>query len=172
MENQASSKNIILNYGLYYGICSVILSLVMYALGMHLEQNLVSRLIGIAIVIAFIILAIKKYKSDNNGFLSWGQGVKVGVGVVLIGIIISVIYTYLFSNFIEPDFKDLVIQNSVTKWEDMGLSSDQIEMSKKMTEDYFYLSLYGGMAIGGLVLGFIISAIAAAVMKKSEEETY
>lgn len=172
MENQASSKNIILNYGLYYGVISVILSLIMYATGNHLEQNMIGMLLGFVIMIAFIVLATKKFKDDNQGFLSWGQGVKTGMGVVLIGIIISGIYTYLFANFIEPDFKNQIIEKSIVQWQDAGMTSDQIEMSTKMTEDYFYLSLYGGMIIGGLVLGFIFSAITAAIMKKSEEETY
>ena len=172
MENQASSKNIILNYGLYYGVISVILSLIMYATGNHLEQNMIGMLLGFVIMIAFIVLATKKFKDDNQGFLSWGQGVKTGMGVVLIGIIISGIYTYLFANFIEPDFKNQIIEKSIVQWQDAGMTSDQIEISTKMTEDYFYLSLYGGMIIGGLVLGFIFSAITAAIMKKSEEETY
>ena len=104
--------------------------------------------------------------------MSWGQGVKVGVGVVFIVVIISVLYTFLFTTFLEPDFKNQIVELSIAKWEDAGMSSDQIEMSTKMTEDYFFLSLYGGMVIGGLVLGFIISAIVAAIMKKSEEDTY
>ena len=137
MENQASSKSIILNYGLYYGLVSVILSLIMYALGMHLEQNIVQMLLGFAIMITFIVLASKKFKTDNGGFMSWGQGVKIGMGIILIGIIISALYTYLFTSFIEPEFKKQVIERSMIQWENAGMTSDQMDMSKKMTEDYF-----------------------------------
>ncbi|QTD37476.1 DUF4199 domain-containing protein [Polaribacter batillariae] len=172
MENQASSKSIILNYGLYYGVVSVIFSLIMYALGQHLEQGIATSLIGFVIMIAFIVLATKKFKFDNGGFMSWGQGVKIGIGVVLIGVIISAIYTYLFTSFIEPEFKNQIIEKSIVQWQDAGMSQDQIDISKQMTEDYFYLSLFGGMVIGGLVLGFIFSAITSAIMKHSEEETY
>ena len=172
MENQASSKSIILNNGLYYGVVSVILSLIMYATGNHLEQNIISTILGFVIMIAFIVFASKQFKSNNNGFMSWGQGVKIGVGVVLIGVVISAIYTYIFANFIEPEFKNQIIEQSIVKWEEAGMSSDQIEMSTKMTEDYFYLSLYGGMLIGGLFLGFIFSAITSAIMKKTEEDNY
>ena len=51
-------------------------------------------------------VATKKLKFDNGGFMSWGQGVKVGLGVILIGIIISIIYQQIFQNFIEPDFME------------------------------------------------------------------
>ena len=86
--------------------------------------------------------------------------------------IISIVYLLLFTNFIEPDFKNQVIESSIVKWEDAGMSSDQIEMSTKMTNDYFELSLYGSIVVMTLFLGFVISAIVSAIMKKSEEDTY
>ena len=39
MENQANSKNVILNYGLYLGVASILLSLIIYATGNHLEPH-------------------------------------------------------------------------------------------------------------------------------------
>lgn len=173
MENQANSKSIILNYGLALGAISLLPGLIKYAMGgNYLENDITSTIIGFVLGIAFIVLGMRKYKAENNGFMTWGQGVKVGLGIFLISLIISVAYLLIFTNFIEPDFKNQVIESSITKWQDAGMSSDQIEMSQKMTEDYFALSLYGGIVIGGLFIGFVISAIVAAIMKKSEEETY
>ena len=86
--------------------------------------------------------------------------------------IISIAYLLLFTNFIEPDFKNQVIESSIVKWQDAGMTSDQIEMTTKMTNDYFELSLYGSIVVMSLFLGFVFSAIIAAIMKKSEEETY
>ena len=39
MENQANSKNIILNYGLYYGLIVVFTNLLLYAAAMHLTTT-------------------------------------------------------------------------------------------------------------------------------------
>ena len=173
MENQANSKGIILNYGVTLGVISILPGLIKYAMGgNYLENDVTSSIIGLALGVIFIILGMKKFKTENNGFMSWGQGVKIGMGIFLISLVISVIYLLIFTNFIEPDFKNQVIEASITKWEDAGMSSDQIDISKKMTEDYFTLSLYGGVAIGGLFIGFVISAITAAIMKKNEEDTY
>ena len=36
--------------------------------------------------------------------MSWGQGVKVGVGIAVIAGLIVVVYNYIFMTFIEPDF--------------------------------------------------------------------
>ncbi|SDR81574.1 Protein of unknown function [Polaribacter sp. KT25b] len=173
MENQTNSKSIILNYGLILGVISILPGLIKYAMGgNYLENDWISSVLSLVLTVAFIVLGIKKFKSENEGFLSWGQGVKVGLGIVLISMIISIVYLLLFTNFIEPDFKNKVIESSIVKWEDAGMSSDQIEMSTKMTKDYFELSLYGSIVVMSLFLGFVISAITAAIMKKTEEDTY
>ena len=38
MENQASSKNIMLNYGLIYGLVLIITSVVIYAMNLHYDR--------------------------------------------------------------------------------------------------------------------------------------
>ena len=116
MENRASSKNLILNYGLYYGLIIVFTNLLLYAAAMHLTTT--GGLINIGVLaiclIAFPIIGNSKFKKSNGGFLSWGQAVKIGVGIVLIGTLINVIYGRVFSTLIEPDFYTQVaeVQNS------------------------------------------------------------
>lgn len=173
MENQANSKSIILNYGLYYGAVSVIISLIMYALGKHLEQGIAASAIGLIVMIAFIVLASKKFKTDNGGFMSWGQGVKIGVGTVVIGILIAIIWQQIFINFIEPDFMAQMAEKTRETLLDAGLTEEQIESQMEMQEKFQgpLISAAMGIVVGALV-GFIFSAITSAIMKKSEEETY
>lgn len=173
MENQPNSKSIILNYGIYYGLSGVILNLIFYALGMHLDPGVVGMVLGIVLMLAFIILALKKFKLDNGGFMSWGQGVKIGLGLIMIGIIITVIYQQIFQNFIEPTYMEQVLANAEQKMVDMGLTQDQIESQMEMSKKFSSPLMQSAFAlIGGLFFGFIASAITSAVMKKSEEETY
>jgi len=173
MENQANSKSIILNYGLYYGVAGILLNLVLYALGMHLDPGFTGMLLGIAIMTVFTILAIKKFKSENNSFMTWGQGVKIGLGLILVGIIINLIYQQIFQNFIEPDFMEQVMALNEQKLVDMGLTQEQVEAQMEISQKFSSPLMQSAFVlIGGLFLGFIVSAITSAVMKKTEEETY
>ncbi len=173
MENQVSSKSIILNYGLALGIISLFPSIIKYALGEnYLENDIYTLIISIVLTIVFVIISIKKIKILNNGFLSWGQGLKAGVGVVLISMIIVILYLLIFSNFIEPDFKQLAIEAAEQKWIDAGMSDEQIEISRDMANKYFNLSLYGSTVLASLFFGFVISAIVSAIMQKREEDTF
>ncbi|ARV14710.1 DUF4199 domain-containing protein [Polaribacter sp. SA4-12] len=175
MEDQASSKSIILNNGLYYGLILVLTSLITYALGMHLDPTAgyISLAILVVIVIAFPIIGISKFKKDNGGFMSWSQGVKIGIGIILIGTVISLIYQHIFTGFIEPDFYKQVEEVTRTGLVDSGLSEEQIDAQLEM-QGKFQGTIIGD-ALGLLFMtfiGFVVSAIIAAVKKHSEEDAY
>lgn len=173
MENQPNSKNIILNYGLYYGLTTIVISVIVYAMGMHLEQGIGSMLLGFVVMAAFIILASKEFKKANNGFMTWGEGVKIGLGTVLIGVLIAVIYQQIFINFIEPDFMAQMTEKTRQTLFDSGFTQEQIDAQMEMQEKFQGPVLMSAFAlIGGAFAGFVIAAISAAIMKKSEEETY
>tara|TARA_B110000046_G_scaffold209_1_gene293 strand:+ start:632 stop:1153 length:522 start_codon:yes stop_codon:yes gene_type:complete len=173
MENQVSSKNVILNYGLYYGIVSILLSLSLYAMNMHLEGGTISIVFAIAVILAFPILGIYKFKKDNSGFITWGQSVKIGIGIILVGVLIAIIYNHIFTTFIEPDFYNQMTEIQRQGLIDAGLTQDQIEAQFKIS------SMFQGTILGDAVgllffafVGFVISAIAGAIMKRTEEDQY
>jgi len=173
MENQASSKSIILNQGLYLGIISVFISLVVYATGNHLQPHWSVSIIGVVLMIAFIIMGMNKFKTSNGGFMSWGQAVKVGVGLTVVSTVIAIAYNLIFMNFIEPEFMSQVAAIQEQTWIDQGMSTDDIDAAKGMMEKFqgpVIQSAFG--LVAAAFISFIISAIAGAIMKQSAEEQY
>tara|TARA_B110001469_G_C9518464_1_gene258119 strand:- start:120 stop:647 length:528 start_codon:yes stop_codon:yes gene_type:complete len=175
MENQASSKGIILNNGLYYGIVLVLSSLTIFALGMHFDPK--GGYINFAILalatILFPILGMSAFKKNNSGLMTWGQGVKIGIGIVLVGSLIGLVYQHLFTGFIEPEFYTQLEEITRTGLVDAGLTEEQIDSQIAMQAKFQGTVI--GDAIGLLFMafvGFVISAIAAAVKKHSEEDNY
>lgn len=171
MENQVSSKNIMLNYGVYLGIASILLNLILYATGNLIEMQSISGFIGIALMIVFIVLGIKKFKFENGTFLSFGQAVKIGVGIAIISAVLGIIYNLIFMNFIEPDFQNQMVEVQRQAWQEANMTSEQIDAAESMMRKFQNPAITS--AIGIVVaafLGFVISAIAGAIMKKSEEE--
>ncbi|MBL4604266.1 MAG: DUF4199 domain-containing protein [Flavobacteriaceae bacterium] len=173
MENQASSKNVILNYGLYYGITAIILSVIFYAMDMHLEGGLINILVSIVAIIIFPVLGIAKFKKENKNLITWGQSVKIGMGIILLGVLIAIIYQHVFASFIEPDFYTQMTEIQHQGLIDAGLTDEQITSQLEIS------SMFQGTILGDAVgllffafVGFIISAIAGAVMKRTEEDGY
>lgn len=170
MENQASSKSIILNYGVYYGVLSIVIAVLFYALDMHLEQGVVNMVTGLGVMLVFIVLAQRKFKLDNMNIMSFGQAVKVGMGTVMLGAVISLIYNQIFVNFIEPDFMEQVMEIQRQNWRDDNLTTEQIQGAEEMARKFSGPVIQSAFVlIGAAFFGFIFSAISGAILKRTEE---
>jgi len=172
MENQTNLKQTIINYGLILGIASIFLSLGIYASGMDLiNQPTWVKVVSYIIFIAAIIMGIIKYKALNNNILSLGQAMKVGVGIALIGGIISAIYTFIFFSFIEPD---MITQIATTAEEQMieqnpEMSDDQIDAAMGITKMFMTPFMITTITIiGSLFMGTIIALIGGLILKKED----
>lgn len=173
MENQASSKNIILNYGVYLGIASVLINLVNYAVGDYLKPHWSVSVLSGVLMIVMIVLAFNKFKELNGGYMSWGQSVKIGVGLTLISAIVSIAYQQIFQNFIEPEYMQQMMLNQEQAWIDAGMTSEGIDSAKEMMQKFQgpLISSAIGLVVAAFI-GFVVSAITGAIMKKSAEEQY
>ena len=126
-----------------------------------------------ALFIGILVWGIKSFKSENGGFLSWGQGVKIGVGIAVLAGLINVIYSYIFMNFIEPDFMNQMMEVQNQMYIDTGMTEEQIENANEMSKKFQSPGITAAMGIIAYAIGgFIVSAIGAAIMKKSEENQY
>jgi len=172
MENQTNSKSVILNYGLYTGVLSILIALILFALGKSADPGVLLALVSFVAPLVLLILGIKKFKEANQGFMTWGQGVKIGVGIALVWGVLALGFQFLLENVISPELIDLKLQVARTQMENFGMSEDVIEaqMEKSKNQSPFF-----GFALGLIfftIIGFVVSAITAAVMKNAKEENY
>ncbi|WP_271766392.1 DUF4199 domain-containing protein [Aquimarina algiphila] len=173
MENdKASTKKIIINYGVILGVLSVLMGVVIYITDGYTEQNWIHTVIGLAIMLGVIVYGIKAYKTTNGGFLQLSEALKIGLGIALIGGIISVIWTILLMNVIEPDIVNQINEaqreQMIERFPDMSEEqmNQSLEMAKKFTSPYI-ISAFA--LIWSLFIGFIISLIAGLVMRQKQD---
>lgn len=173
MESKVSTRNIMITYGLYLGVIGLVLHLALWATGNVIEFGWVANLLSFILTVVFIVIGIKTYKKGTDGFISWGQGVKIGMGIAMISGIISVIYTLLFMNVIDPEFQNYAMELQKQQWAEAGMSQDQIEGAEDMAKMFQGPGIISGMIlVMSAFFGFIISAIVAAIMKKSDPASY
>jgi uncharacterized integral membrane protein len=173
MENQVSSKSTMLNYGLVLGLTSIFINLIAYAIGIHLDQDWRVGALAFVAMIVIIVLGIKNFKAVNSNLITWGQSVKIGVGISIISALLGLTYNLIFINFIEPDFMNLMMEKQVMAWEEANMTSEQIEGAKSMMETFSSPAITSAIGIiAAAFFGFIISAIAGAIMKRTEEDQY
>ena len=173
MENQISSKNIMINYGVYLAVASILINLTFYATGTLISLGWLIGIIGFGLVIAIIIFGIKKYKEVNNGLISWGQAVKIGVGISIVSGVIGVLYSLIFNNYIDPTMQEQIMEIQRQAWADANMTSEQIEAAEEMANTFSSPTITSAIQIvASAFFGFIISAIAGAIMKKTEGDEY
>jgi hypothetical protein len=169
MEIQkVEAKKFVLNYGILSGILSVILGVIMYVTNAYMDPSFIYAVIGFLISVAVISLGIKAFKTENGGFLNLSDSLKVGIGIAVIGGIITAIWSYLLMNYIEPDYMTQVMEVSREKMliSQPDLTQAQIdkmmEMSSKFSTPWMIMAF---SLIGSLFFGLIISLTAGLIMR-------
>ena len=56
--------------------------------------NWVNSVVWIIALVTFTVIGIKNFKEAAGGFISWAQGLKIGMGITMIAAVITVIYSY------------------------------------------------------------------------------
>ena len=142
MENNSSTlKSHILQYGILLGGISVVFALMLFFLDMHYTQDSSVGIVSIVITIAVIILGQYNFRKDNEGFLSFGEALKLGVGIALISSIIGVIYQVLLVTMIDPDTipKMITIAENQLYESNPEMSQEQIDQILKCKVNSFHL---------------------------------
>jgi hypothetical protein len=160
-------------YGLYVSAANIILSLIMHFTGMWKgDMGWVGILYYVFVAIG-IVMAIKDRRdNENGGTIRFGQAFSTGFTVVIIAAVIAAIYYYVYATLINPELADHIRQS---------MEAGMAEQRAKMTEEQFEQTMKYSMMmseppmmaiwqfLGTLIVGSIITAISAAILKKNPE---
>jgi hypothetical protein len=165
------SKNAIgLRYGLICGLITVVYSFILNITELALTNQILGW-ISFFILLAAIWMAMREFKRQNQGFMSYGQGLSIGTLVVLVSSILGGIFTYLYVTIIDKGYIEKMRNMQVAELERKGMSDDQIDQAMLITDKMMTPAMIPLMAIvGGVVFGFILSLIIAAIVKHNRPE--
>lgn len=157
-----------LRYGLLTGLVSIIFTFILFAIGQEGNGGLAS--VAFAILIVGIVLAHKAFKAANEGYMSYGQGLGIGVLVGGLNGVLTTVFNYVYRTFIDPEMVARAMDQMRAKLEEAGtMSGAQIEQI--VTASTKYSSGAIGLAIGiasGFLLGLLFSLVIAAITKNAK----
>jgi hypothetical protein len=164
-NTQVTTKNVGIKYGIIGGIASVAYSTVI-----NITNNQGNQALGwLSSVIFLIVLyfAMREFKTANKSFMTFKEGFGLGMLACVINAAISSIYTFVYTKFIDPSFFETIKEMQREEFEKQGLGEEQIEQTMAMMDKMMspeITTVIGFFAV--IILGLIISAIMAAIMKK------
>ncbi|HLO80376.1 MAG TPA: DUF4199 domain-containing protein [Chitinophagaceae bacterium] len=172
---EQKKSNILLQYGLISALVSLLVFVLMYIGGTELMGNNWAMLTGL-IPVVIAVLALRKAKKENDGFLEFKEALKIGFGVLVCSTVATSLFSYLLYNYIDQPFGERMVQLTIEKsqlfMEKLGTPQDAIDKAiKEMTFDslFSFKKIFQGFMFG-CIFNFIVALIIAAIMKKKKPE--
>ena len=155
-------------WGVILGLVSIIYAVVLYVMDESLNKTL--GYFGSIVTIAVLVYGTINFRdSVRGGILPFGSAFSFGVVVVVIGAVISSIYTYIQFAIIDTGLQDKMLEMAMEQMIEKGVPEDQLDTAMRMTSKFMrpvMLSIFG--LFGGSVIGVILALINAAIFKKEE----
>jgi hypothetical protein len=129
------------------------------------SANTIIMVASILISVTAIVFAHNEFKRNNEGFMSYSEGLGIGVLVNVIAGAMSGAFGVLYRTVIDKGFDQRMMENTRRTLEESGMYTEaQIEQTLEITQRFSTptMSLLIGLvmaALGGLVMSLIISAI-------------
>ncbi len=151
-------KSTVLKYGFYGFLTGLIVFTLHLVLGIKNLDHSTNEILGyvsIILSLSFIFFGIKHYRDHvNNGVLSIGKAITIGVLISLLAGIGIAIADFIYTKFIDPSFFGNYEQMLIDKGKE-----DEIIKMTSTTAALFMLVLV-------TVIGFIISLISGLILQQ------
>ena len=164
-----SPTSVGMRYGLLTGLVSIIISFGLFAT--HMEQSPL-RFVSFLVLLGGMVLAMRYYKENNQGFMSFGEG--VGIGAVLsaaVGVL-SAIFSYVYMNFVDPEVVSRLMDKARADMEARGgLSDEQIDQAMSMSGKFMNGPIMMiAVVLGSVFFGVLLALIVSAFVKHAKPQ--
>lgn len=164
-----STARVALKWGVISALISIAYSVVMILIDKYQDpsMNTPNFIFGIVVAVGVLIFAMREFRTLNDGYLSYGQGLGVGTLTSAVAGVISGIFTFIYVRFIDPTVMDKSLDRVRDEWERQGMDESAMEQAEKLTSMMMTPgALFLITVLGSLFIGFILSLIIAAVMRR------
>ncbi|HEV7348256.1 DUF4199 domain-containing protein [Telluribacter sp.] len=167
MQENISTARIALKYGAITAVAVIVFSTLLNVTGLNQNQGLAS--LAFLILIGGIIWALKDFRQQNGGFLSYGEGLGTGTLVSAIVGLLASTFAMFYMEFIDNTIMQQSLDKARDDMERRGMDDAQIDQAMAISQKFMSPGI---MFITGIltyvIFGFIISLIVAAVMRKTK----
>jgi ABC-type antimicrobial peptide transport system permease subunit len=168
MEEKVTISQIGLKYGIIVGLIFIVYGMILQFLNLDMQIMQYFSYLNYVILIVALVMAHKAFKEGGDGFMSIGQGLGIGMLIILIGSVISSIFSYIYLKFIDDSMIQKSLDYQIQELEKRGLDDAAIEQAMSITKKIMTPEIMPIIAIVVMVFfGFIISLIVSLFTKKA-----
>lgn len=164
-----STARIALKWGIVTAVVVIIYSVASFMTGLF--KNSATSYVAFLFLLGGIILAVKEYKSLNNNFLGFGEGLGLGTLLSAVTGIVASIFSLVYITFVDPTIMQQMGDLQREQMESRGMTQEQIDQAMEIAAKFMSPGII--FIIGLLTyifFGFIWSLIVSAIFKKDKPE--
>jgi hypothetical protein len=173
MDQKVSPSKSALQYGALFGVLMVLEFVIVYVMDIDPISNpttgiVINTLNYLIFPVSIITFGSVNFKKNlNNGFVSFGECLKIGVTICLIAGLIYGVFSAVF-NMIFPEFVEEIMKKTrqVMLQQNPNMTSEQAEMAISMTKKFMNPAIVIPATVAMFsFIGLIYSLIIGAFVK-------
>ncbi|MBO3700232.1 DUF4199 domain-containing protein [Roseivirga sp. E12] len=169
MEEQITTGQVAKKWGLIYGLVATVINLVPLLLEIQASWWPV---VNIVIAVAMYALATKEFKTENGGFMTFGEGFRISMVAALIAGVMRNLVTYVYVKFIDDTVMQRIQQAVEDSWREQGMSEEQIEQMSGFSAGISNPEITLVLGIVFVLLGALIWGSIVSAVNKNEAEDF
>jgi len=169
-------KSTVLRYGIYAGLLILVLAaihvFILMPPNISWEMAEVVGYLTMLLSMIFVFMGIRYYRDHiNNGYMTFGQGLKLGALIVLVPALTFGLFDILYTQVLHPSFSNEYMAYQVEKIK-ASVPADQIDQKvEKLRKDMEMFSNpfieFLLMTITVYIVGLIVTIISALALRRS-----
>ena len=171
--------NTYLTYGVVCAFSNLILNVILYILGFHSDPaklataNIMSSVLSIGICAITVYLGQKaidqKVPADQP--FGFGQAFLAGFLISVVAGVVGILTNYIYMVYINPNFKDVIIQSQLDKLAARGVSGTALDNAEKGLRMFMKPMMQSVFAVFGTIsIGSLASLVTSFFTKRSDKK--
>ena len=171
MQEKPSTARIALKWGGILGLVLIVYSLVLFLTGTFGDSRL--GWVSTVLSIGGLVLAMREFRTQNRGYMAYGEGVGVGTLTAAISGLLSALFTTFYTTIIDPNVMQQMIERVRVQYEERGMSDEQIDQAMGFVERMQSPGITFAIGvIGAALFGLLLSLIIAAIMRRKRDNPF
>jgi hypothetical protein len=167
MQEEPSTARIALKYGVITGVASIVYNVILIIT--EKNQNQALSALGLIILVVGMVYAMREFKTENTGYMSYGQGLGIGTLIAAISGLLGATFMMFYTQFIDSNFMQKTLDTARDDMERRGMSDAQIDAGMQFSEKMMSPGIMFATGVFfSIFIGFIVSLIIAAIMRRNK----
>ncbi|MCY7357263.1 MAG: DUF4199 domain-containing protein [Rudanella sp.] len=174
---ETSTARVALKWGLLTALVGILLKSIQYAQEAYTSPAY--SMLGIAVSVGGLVLAMREFRTQNGGYMTYGEG--LGLGVLMFALIglLDTTYVMVYQTVIDPDMNAKVLEQAREQLEKAKLPDSLAEKMDEAMEEaadkkqkgVSGLTFIAGI-FGQIFWGFILSLIVSGFMSRKKTNPF